>query len=204
MALTRRMLKAMGISDEQVDEIIAAHSETVDALKEQRDQYKADAEKLPEIQKQLDKANSDLEAAGKDAYKVKYEALKEEYEGYKNEQAAKETRSAKERAYRELLKAAGITEKRIDSVVRVSDLDGLELDDKGAIKDADKLTESIKSEWADFITTTQTRGAQTSNPPANNTSGSMTKADIYKKDDHGRYVLSAAERQKALMDNQIT
>lgn len=204
MALTRRMLKAMGISDEQVDEIIAAHSETVDALKEQRDQYKSDAEKLPEVQKQLDKANSDLEAAGKDAYKVKYEALKEEYEGYKNEQTAKETRSAKERAYRELLKAAGVTEKRIDSVIRVSDIDGVELDDKGAIKDADKLTESIKTEWADFIVTTETRGAQTSNPPASNNGGAMTKADIYKKDDHGRYVLSAAERQKALMDNQIT
>ena len=180
MALTRRMLKAMGISDEQVDEIIAAHSETVDALKEQRDQYKADAEKLPEIQKQLDKANSDLEAAGKDAYKVKYEALKEEFEGYKNEQAAKETRSAKERAYRELLKAAGITEKRIDSVIRVSDLDAVELDDKGAIKDADKLTESIKTEWADFIPTTTTQGAQTATPPVTTNQKTYTAADIRK------------------------
>lgn len=180
MALTRRMLKAMGISDEQVDEIIAAHTETVDALKEQRDQYKADAEKLPEIQKQLDKANSDLEAAGKDAYKVKYEALKEEFEGYKSEQTAKETRNAKERAYRELLKAAGVTEKRIDSVVRVSDLDGLELDDKGAIKDADKLTESIKTEWADFIPTTTTQGAQTATPPTTTTQKTYTAADIRK------------------------
>lgn len=180
MALTRRMLKAMGISDEQVDEIIAAHSETVDALKEQRDQYKADAEKLPEIQKQLDKANSDLEAKGNDAYKVKYEALKEEYEGYKREQTEKETRSAKERAYRELLKAAGITEKRIDSVIRVSDLDGVELDDKGGIKDADKLTESIKTEWADFIPTTTTQGAQTATPPTTTPQKSYTSSDIKK------------------------
>lgn len=180
MALTRRMLKAMGISDEQVDEIIAAHSETVDALKEQRDQYKADAEKLPEVQKQLDKANSDLEAKGNDAYKVKYEALKEEYEGYKREQTEKETRSAKERAYRELLKAAGVTEKRIDSVIRVSDLDGVELDDKGAIKDADKLTESIKNEWADFIPTTTTQGAQTATPPTTTPQKSYTSSDIKK------------------------
>lgn len=204
MALTRRMLKAMGISDEQVDEIIAAHTETVDALKEQRDAYKADAEKLADVQKQLDKATADLEAAGKDAYKVKYEALKEEYEGYKTEQTKKESHAAKEKAYRALLREAGVSEKRIDSVLKVSDIDGVELDDKGAIKDSDKLTESIKSEWADFITTTETRGASTSYPPANNNGGAMTKADIYKKDDHGRYVLSAAERQKALMENQIT
>lgn len=180
MALTRKMLKAMGIEDEKIDQIIDAHTETVEALKEQRDQYKADAEKMPEIQKQLDKANADLESAGKDAYKVKYEALKEEFEGYKNEQAAKEIRSAKERAYRELLKAAGVTEKRIDSVIRVSDLDGVELDDKGAIKDADKLTESIKTEWADFIPTTTTQGAQTATPPVTTNQKTYTAADIRK------------------------
>lgn len=204
MALTRRMLKAMGISDEQVDEIIAAHTETVDALKEQRDAYKADAEKLADVQKQLDKATADLEAAGKDAYKVKYEALKEEYEGYKTEQTQKESHAAKEKAYRDLLKQAGVSEKRLESVLKVSDVDSVELDEKGGIKGAGKLAESIKSEWADFITTTETRGASTSNPPANNNGGAMTKADIYKKDDHGRYVLSAAERQRALIENHQT
>lgn len=34
MALTRKMLRAMGIKDEKADEIIEAHSETVDALKQ--------------------------------------------------------------------------------------------------------------------------------------------------------------------------
>ena len=204
MSLTRRALKAMGISDEQVDEIIAAHTETVDALKEQRDAYKADAEKLADVQKQLDKATADLEAAGKDAYKVKYEALKEEYEGYKTEQTKKESHAAKEKAYRALLQEAGVSEKRLESVLKVSDVDSVELDEKGGIKGADKLTEAIKTEWADFITTTETRGASTSNPPANNNGGAMTKADIYKKDDHGRYVLSAAERQQALIENHQT
>lgn len=182
MSLTRKMLKAMGIEDEKIDQIIEAHTETVDALKEQRDKYKEDAEKLPEVKKQLDKATKDLESAGNDPYKVKYEALKEEHEKMIAENKAKETRSAKERAYRELLKAAGVTEKRIDSVIRVSDLDGVELDDKGAIKDADKLTDSIKTEWADFIPTTITQGAQTATPPANNNvdPGSMSMADYIK------------------------
>ena len=40
MSLTRKMLKAMGIEDEKIDQIIEAYTETVDALKEQRDQYK--------------------------------------------------------------------------------------------------------------------------------------------------------------------
>ena len=32
-------------------------------------------------------------------------------------------------------------------------------------------------------------------------SGKLTKADIYKKDDKGRYVMSTAERQKAIAEN---
>ena len=204
MSLTRRALKAMGIDEEKIDEIISMHSETVDGLKADVAKYKADAEALPEVQKQLEKAQADLEAGKKDSWKVKYEAIKEEFEGYKTEQTKKESHAAKEKAYRALLQEAGVSEKRLESVLKVSDVDSVELDDNGAIKGADKLTESIKSEWADFITTTQTRGAQTSNPPANNNSGAMTKAVIYKKDEHGRYVLSAAERQKALVENQIT
>lgn len=202
MSLTRKMLKAMGIEDEKIDQIIEAHTETVDGLKADVDRYKADAKALPGVQKQLEQAQADLEAGKKDSYKAKYEAIKEEYEGYKNEQTKKESRAAKEKAYRELLKAAGISEKRIDAVLKVSDVDGVELDDKGAIKGAKELTESVKSEWADFIVTTTTKGADTPHPPAN-TGGSMTKADIYKKDEKGRYVMSTAERQKALEENKI-
>ena len=33
MALTRKMLKAMGIEDDKIDQIIEAHTETVDGLK---------------------------------------------------------------------------------------------------------------------------------------------------------------------------
>lgn len=204
MALTRRALKAMGIEDEKIDEIINMHTETVEGLKADVAKYKADAETLPEVQRQLEKAQNDLEAGKKDSWKVKYEAIKEEFEGYKSEQAKKETRAAKEKAYRELLKQAGVSDKRLDAVLRVSDVDRVELDDKGAVKDVDKLTESIKSEWADFIQTTTTQGAQTVAPPVNSGGNAMTKADIYKKDDHGRYVLSASERQKALIENHKT
>lgn len=203
MSLTRRALKAMGIEDEKIDEIINMHTETVEGLKAEAAKYKAGAEALPDIQKQLERAQADLQAEKKDSWKVKYEAVKEEFDGYKKEQAQKEARSAKEKAYRELLQKAGISDRRIDAVLRVSDIDGVELDENGAVKGADKLLEGIKSEWSDFITTTETRGAQTSTPPANHNSGTLTKADIYKKDEHGRYVMSASERQKALMENQI-
>lgn len=180
MSLTRKMLKAMGIEDEKIDQIIEAHTETVDALKEQREQYKADAEKLADVQRQLDKANQDLEDAGKDAYKVKYESLKEEYDGYKQQQEQQKTHSAKENAYRELLKSAGVSEKRIDAVLKVSDVDGLELGEDGKAKDAEKLTETIKTEWADFIPVTTETGAQTATPPSTTQGRTYTRDDIKK------------------------
>ena len=204
MALTRKFLKALGLEDDKIEQIIEEHTTIADRMNAEIEKYMADAEVLPRVQRELEKAQADLEAGKKDSWKVKYEAVKEEFEGYKSEQTKKEARSAKEKAYRELLKQAGVSEKRLAAVLRGSDVDSVELDDKGTIKDADKLTESIKSEWADFIGTTSIQGAQTATPPARTGGNGMTKADIYKKDDHGRYVMSAAERQKALMENQIT
>ena len=179
MALTRRSLKAMGIEDEKIDEIIAAHAETVDALKEQRDSYKAKADELAEVQQKLDEANETIKANGSDAWKVKYDAIKEEYENYKSEISAKETTRAKQAAYREVLKAAGVSEKRIDSIIRVSDIDSIELDESGKIKEAEKLTESIKNEWADFIVSTNTKGADTATPPTTSKK-SFSREDIAK------------------------
>ena len=179
MALTRRSLKAMGIEDEKIDEIISAHAETVDALKEQRDNYKAQADELTKVQQKLDEANETIKANGSDAWKVKYDAIKEEYDNYKSDISAKETTRAKQAAYREVLKAAGVSDKRIDSIVRVSDIDSVELDESGKIKEADKLTESIKNEWADFIVSTNTKGANTATPPTTSKK-SFSREDIEK------------------------
>ena len=47
MALTRKGLKAMGLTDEQVDSVIELHTETINGLTTQRDEYKVAADKLP-------------------------------------------------------------------------------------------------------------------------------------------------------------
>lgn len=131
-----------------------------------------------------------------------YKTLKKEYDTYKADQESKETYRAKEAAYRGILKSAGVPEKRIAGILKVSKetIDSLELDENGAAKNADKLAEDAKAEWADFIPTTVEKGAPTPTPPSN-TGGGITKEEIYKKDDKGRYVLSASERQKAIAEN---
>lgn len=196
MALTRKMLKAMGISEEQIDEIIEAHTETVNALKEERDGFKVQADKLPNIQKELGELKEAAEKnEGKNPYKVKYDALKEEFDNYKADIDKKAAKAVKEDAYRALLKEAGVSEKRIGAVLKVSDIDSIELDKDGKIKGSDKLIDSIKEEWADFIETVKTVGTPTVQPPANTGGSKMTKDQIFA-------IKDTAERQKAMLENK--
>lgn len=197
MSLTRKALVAMGIEAEKIEQIIEMHTEVVDAIKAERDtakedakKFKADSDKLANVEKEL----TELKEKGEkpDAYKVKYEAIKEEFDAYKGEISAKETKAAKSKAYRDMLKEIGISEKRLDSVMRVADLDSIELED-GAIKGVEELKESAKNEWADFIVSEGTVGAKTPTPPANN-GGKMSKDDILK-------IENDTERQRAIAEN---
>lgn len=189
MALTRKMLKGMSLTDEQIDTIIEADTETTDALKEERDSYKADAAKLPAIQQELD----DLKSKGDDGFEKKYNDLKAEYEQYKQDQADRANKAAIESAYKALLKEAGVSDKRVASILRVTDLSGAKLDKDGKLKDSDKMAESIKAEWSDFIQTADVKGADTKTPPKNS-GGSMTKEDILK-------IKDTTERQQAIAEN---
>ena len=49
MALTRKLLSALGIEADKIEQIIDAHTETVEALKKERDEFKAKAADLDEV-----------------------------------------------------------------------------------------------------------------------------------------------------------
>lgn len=201
MAITRKLLKGMGLTEEQQDTIIEAHTDTVNGLKADVDRYKADAEKLPGVQKELDA----LKGKGDDGYKAKYESEHEAFEDYKKTVDAEKMTAAKEKAVEVVLKKIGVSEKRLQSVAKLAKADGLldklELNEKGAIKDSDKLETSLKESYSDYIVTTSTQGANTANPPANSGGAKLTMADIYKKDEKGRYVMDYEARLKAIEEN---
>ena len=195
MALTRKFLTALGIEADKIEEIITAHTEVTDALKKERDGYKEDAEKLDAVQKELDALKAEAEKNnGKNPFEVKYQALREEYEKYKTEQAEKETTAKKQTAYKALLQKAGVSEKRLDAVLKVTDLDAVELDENGAIKGADELEKSIVEEWADFIPAQTTTGAKTATPPAGSGGTRLTKDQIFA-------IKDPSARQKAIAEN---
>lgn len=179
MALSRKLLESMGLEADKVASIIEAHSETVDALKEQITTYKDAAknaddykEKYETAQKELD----DLKKAGGD-WQAKCEKVTKDFEAYKMQQTEAEAQRNKAAAYKKLLKDSGISDKRIDAIMRVTDLATVEMDGEN-IKDADKHQEQIKKDWEDFIVNQSTSGAQTPTPPANNTGVDLEKLSM--------------------------
>lgn len=198
MALTRKMLSAMEIDAEKINQIIDGHTETVTALQDEIDkakaeanQYKAEADKVAGLEKELEAAKKEAETAKKSG--ADYEALKKEYEDYKADTEKKAVRASKESAYKEILKDAGVPEKHWAKILKYSDVDGIELDDKGKATTAKDILKSVKEEWADHIETTTTTGAKVDNPPAN-TGKKMTVAEIDAIED-------TAERQRMMAEH---
>lgn len=175
MALTRKLLKGMGLTDEQVDTIIEAHTDTVDGLKADISRYKADAEKLPGVQKQLD----ELKAASDDGYKEKYEKEHSAFETYKADVTAKEAKAAKEKAVRAYFEGKNITGANLELAMRGcgEEMAAIEMDgDK--IKDTKSLDALVAGTYKGLVSTSRTKGTDTSNPPGNTGAGTMTKEKI--------------------------
>ena len=174
MALTNKGLKEIlseaGLDAEHATEavrkIMEGHNATVDALKEreetalkerdaiakERDAYKADAEKLAEVQKELDTVK------GGD-WENKYNKLKADTE-------ATAAKAAKETALAEIL-SDNFTDAGAVKIKRYLDWDKVELDEKGAVKGKAALVKSLREEWPEHIKTTVTTGADIPNPPVN-------------------------------------
>lgn len=192
MAFTRKFLKALGLTEEQVDSVVEAHTETVDGLKSQMTSYKTDAEKLKDVQKELD----DLKAkGGGEDYKSKYDSEHAAFEKYKQDQSAKESAALTERLYREQLTALGITGKRADSIVRLTDLSTVKVKD-GKLEDADGVKKGIQTDYADFIPNTNTHGANVDNPPDNNGGGGASSRAAQVAKDYYAAIYGAAEGVK--------
>ena len=123
MALTRAFLKGMNLTDEQVGAIIEAHTETVDALKAQRDSYGADAKKLPTVQKELD----DLKAAGDGGFEKKYNDEKAAHDALKQQIADQQSKAAKESAVKAYYEGKNIKGDNLKIAMRGTDLSAVEV-----------------------------------------------------------------------------
>ncbi len=203
MALTkaqvREILSAAGVDSEHmsdaVTKIIDGHTDSISALrdeisdlKEKVGNYKSDAERLPDVQQELDSLKAEIGKSGD------YNQLKEEFDQYKAEVEAERTKNAKSAAYTEVLKDAGITaDKAIAKVLKYTDFESIELDENGKVKNAKDQMKTIKEEWPELVSKTNSSGADTPHPPTNTGGGGKSKEEIMQ-------IKDTTERQKALRD----
>lgn len=175
MALTAKMLKGLGLTDEQRESILEAHADTVNEIKAERDRLKLDAEKLEAVQKELD----NLKAMGDGGYKEKYEKEHKAFEDYKADVTAKESKAAKEKAVRAYFESKNITGANLDLAMRGcgEEMAALEMDGE-KIKDTKILDALVDGTYKGLVSTTQTKGANPANPPANPPAKNYTTADI--------------------------
>ena len=187
-ATIRNLAKESGVEipKEFEDALVAEHLTARNAYAEE--QVKAELEKQPVAKAENVKDSEE------------YKTLKADFDKYKAEVTEKETKAAKEAAYRAILKDANLSEKGIEKAVKYADWDKIELGEDGKLNGANDHIKAARDEWAEYVTTTTTTGAKTSTPPANTGGSKLTKAEIYAKDEYGRYKLSASERQKAIAE----
>ena len=186
-----RKILGEACTDEIENALIALHLGVVDPLKDELNGLKADAAKIEELQKEVEKLNAEKKD-GED-WKAKFEKEHADFGEYKTQVEKDKAADTVKGLYRTLLKEAKVDEKRIDSILKVTDFSAMKVDKDGKLEGADKLSESIKNDWKDFIVTTQKTGANVDTPPDNNGT-KMTREQIMK-------IKNTAERQKAIAEN---
>lgn len=194
MALTRKMLKGMNLTDEQIDTIIEGHDETVTALKTERDDWKAKAGAAETLKTERDDLKQQLDAQkGGTDWKAEYDKLKASVD-------AKETASKIREAYREVLKAEHIDETLHDLILDATDMTGKKLDKDGRLENAEAIAANVREKYAAHVVKTEQKATPTKTPPASQPKA-MTREEIWAKDDKGRYKLTTEQRQQALVEH---
>lgn len=156
-------------------QICDLHTSSMDGLPETIKELKG---KLKVAEQERDAAKAKVPVDGEETIsKAEYDRLKDEFDKYKTDVQAKETKAAKEAAYRAILKDANLSEKGIEKAVKYAEWDNIELETDGKLKGAKDHIKSVKEEWAEYVTTTTTTGANTATPPANNGTGTGKTRD---------------------------
>lgn len=191
MALTRSLLKALGLNDEQISSIIEAHTDTITGLKDSLKTAEEKAKRFDDVEKEL----NELKSKGTEDYKAKYEAEHTAFENYKSDVTAKETKAAKETAVKAYFEQKGIKGKNLKAAMRGATKEIAEVEiENGKIKNKTVLDDLLKGDFEVFVTKESVAGATTANPPANTGSGKMTKEQIFA-------ITDDIERQKAIAEN---
>lgn len=157
MALTRKLLKDMQLEDPIIEQIIAAHAASIQALEQQRDEALAQAAALNEASHAAAQVQADF-----DAYRASVES------------AAQTAKAA--RLLRLALIQAGCNEQAIELMIRTLPPASLALEN-GCLVNEKGLIASLKEQYAAFFAKPVRLPTPTIQPPVSS-GGALTREDL--------------------------
>ena len=167
--ITREALKAKGYTDEQIDTLL--------------DMFHAEEQ---ELRGQVTKLTSEREEAKAEI--AKYQKGGEYYtdpkeierlKTFEKETLTRETNAKKTEALTKLYKGAKATDSVAKLLISGHDLEKLELDDKGEIKNGAELLKKAKADYADLFGGSGDKGVPQANPDAGGDAGTKTPQIVY-------------------------
>lgn len=190
-------MKALGIEEDKIEEIITAHGETVAALKDEIDKAEQSAKDSAAAAQERDKLQKRVEALEKtsgDAAKVQAE-----YDAYKQQVETDKANAGKKALIKKALEDAHANPAAIDLMLGTVNLDDVKLDGE-ALKDVEAVLKPIREAHAGLFGTVQNQGTPPLNPPAGD--GKMTRESFEKLPLSKRmeYINAHPEQQKELID----
>ena len=162
-------MKAKGYTDEQIDTLL--------------DMFHAEEQ---ELRGQVTKLTSEREEAKAEI--AKYQKGGEYYtdpkeierlKTFEKETLTRETNAKKTEALTKLFKGAKATDSVAKLLISGHDLEKLELDDKGEIKNGAELLKKAKADYADLFGGSGDKGVPQANPDAGGDAGTKTPQIVY-------------------------
>ena len=185
----RDILKEAGVENPSaaVNQIMKINGEDIEIAKKNA---KVDTTKFVEIEKynQLQNDYDDLKKNGIDS--KEFERLQK----FEQDTKANQTRAKKEQAVTDLLKENKASDKALKLLLKGVDLEKVELDESGKIKDGKSIVDTLKGDYADFFIQEQKGGAHPGNPGGQGGDPKITKEQFAK--------MSYTERMKLYNDNK--
>lgn len=163
MALTRSMLKSMNLTEEQVNAIIEAHTDTVDGLKKENSALKASSASVEEVTKERDSLRDQLSKAG-DAAKVQAD-----FDAYKQQIAKEKADALNHTDLLEIAREAGVARESFRSMIaRDFDMAKIQRGEDGEVQNRAELREAIKTTYPDCVGEITIDGTSLARPPIGN------------------------------------
>ena len=160
--MNREELKALGLTDEQIGSVMENYGKSVVNLQKSADEKDAELKKYQK---------------GGEYYTDPKEI--ERLKTFEKETLTRETNAKKTEALTKLYKGAKATDSVAKLLISGHDLEKLELDDKGEIKNGAELLKKAKADYADLFGGSGDKGVPQANPDAGGDAGTKAPQIVY-------------------------